>query len=192
VGEAFSSPWLISPGSCGVKPTRLFCLQEIQMRSLFAIFMVTAAVATAQVVFHQPSPSTDLSVTWSERAAGTNKTVMVNDSPYPWKLSAIEISQPTVITNDISIQIYRAYAHQEQIVGEVTVTNVFGAVETYLDTTVTNTAWRVMTNEVFSAGITNTASSVFELKPVYVLNDDVVVINHSHEDGFSFILFGEK
>jgi len=150
----------------------------------------------AEVKIHQSSPYSNLAVTWTEYAEGTNKTVYVNDAQYPFKVTVFEVGQ-TSTNNAISIDIVRAFDYEEQVVGEVTVTNVFGNAETYYDTTVTNRTWKLMTNRVFSVTQT-TEKAVYHIRstpilpPVYVYGDDVIVVNHSEEGGFYFKLTGEK
>lgn len=164
-----------------------------------AIFLaaVFAVAVHAEVKTYQQSSFTEASLTWTEHAEGTNRTVLVNDADYPWRFLTFEVSQPANETNEISIEVFRAFDYEEQFVGDVVSTNAFGQVVTNFVNQVTNQVWKVMTNVVFEVTQTDEnavyhADSDPSLPPIYVMDDDVVVVNHDFEDGFFFRLTGEK
>jgi hypothetical protein len=198
VGRGDFLPWLISPGyPVFLGPSAYLFRRDLMKKLIITLLAVACVYAFAEVRVHQPSPYHNLSVTWTELASGTNASVYVNAAPYPFKLTAFEVSQPEGVTNAITIDVIRAFDYQEQIVGEVTITNDIGQVGTMLDTTVTNRTWKTMTNRIFSVSqevehATYHADSTTKLPPVYIYEDDVIVVDFDYEDGFYFKLTGEK
>ena len=167
------------------------------MKYALVLFFAFALSASAEVRTFQRTQLTDASLIWTEWIEGTNVVSLVNEAEQPWRLLTLEIVQGADKTNNISIDIIRAFDFEAQIVGERTVTNAFGLVETFIDTTVTNRTWRTFTNRVFSTEQTTAAevywdNSAVKIPPVYVDGDDVIVVDYDNDSGFFFRLTGEK
>jgi len=161
---------------------------------ILAMFFLTVAVlaASADVTPVPETPFSFAGPTWTEKAEGVDSTY-INDQNQPWQLASFEVSQPADTTNTFTITVYRYFDYAETIVGDVTVTNAFGVVETRTDTTVTGRSWKTMQNEVFTVtqngqyGVYSPDTSTVLPSGIYIRGDDTIVVTHDSPDPVEII-----